>query len=319
MSSLSDNLHPKKKVAVVTGANRGIGLQVVQNLCQQLDASTFDVLLTSRNEQNGKEAVNKIASAVSAPAAAPKFHELDIDSTESIERLRDVLVKTYGGLDILVQNAAVYVRNTEASFAVIAEQTLKTNYWAVRDVCRLLLPIMRENGSLVLVASRMGSISFVKDEKTRKRLVSNGMQLNELDELMRSYTDEAKRREHQPGPHEHELIWEERAFGSPYGPYCASKLGVIALARVLQREVEASSSGINSHVFITSCSPGYVATGMTEFKGERTVAEGADTPTYLALLPTQRPEKGDVLSALKGLFIHDRQVLDWENYKPDKR
>jgi carbonyl reductase 1 len=62
--------------------------------------------LLARDEVRGKEAVAKLESE----GLNPKFHQLDIDDPNSIERLRKFVQDNYGGLDILVNNAAIYYK-----------------------------------------------------------------------------------------------------------------------------------------------------------------------------------------------------------------
>ena len=61
------------------------------------------VLLSARDETRGQEAV----ASLEKEGLHPKFHQLDIDDQESISRLRQFLVDTYGGLDVLVNNAGI--------------------------------------------------------------------------------------------------------------------------------------------------------------------------------------------------------------------
>ncbi len=92
--------HMANRVAVVTGSNKGIGLAIVRRLCKEFDG---DVILTSRDERLGKEAIEKLE----AEGLKPKYHQLDITSSESIDRLKQHLVQQYGGVDVLVNNAAI--------------------------------------------------------------------------------------------------------------------------------------------------------------------------------------------------------------------
>jgi len=61
------------------------------------------VLLSARDQTRGQDA----AAALEKEGLHPKFHQLDIDDQESINRLRQFLVDTYGGLDVLVNNAGI--------------------------------------------------------------------------------------------------------------------------------------------------------------------------------------------------------------------
>ena len=100
------------RVAVVTGANRGIGFEIVRGLVRAgLDGDVqpaipsrprFDVVyLTSRNEERGLAAVNQLDNE------RVKFHQLDITDIRSVVTFRDYLVEKYGEIDVLVQNAAI--------------------------------------------------------------------------------------------------------------------------------------------------------------------------------------------------------------------
>jgi len=69
----------------------------------------------ARDEGRGKEAIAKLE----AEGLHPKFHQLDIDDEESVLRLKDFLVESYGGLDILINNAAIAYK--VRSFATFVE------------------------------------------------------------------------------------------------------------------------------------------------------------------------------------------------------
>lgn len=88
------------RVAVVTGGNKGIGLAIVRDLCQQFSG---DVMLTARDVARGQAAVQQLQ----AEGLSPRFHQLDIDDLRSIQALRDFLLKEYGGLNVLVNNAGI--------------------------------------------------------------------------------------------------------------------------------------------------------------------------------------------------------------------
>jgi short-subunit dehydrogenase involved in D-alanine esterification of teichoic acids len=84
-------------VAVVTGANKGIGLEIVRQLAKE----GITVVLTARDASRGKDA---LAYLKGQGLNNVNFHPLDVGSDESIKRLTEWLRTTYGGIDILVKS-----------------------------------------------------------------------------------------------------------------------------------------------------------------------------------------------------------------------
>lgn len=78
------------RLAIVTGANKGIGLAVVRRMCKEFNG---DVMLTARDESRGRAAI----TLLEGEGLNPKFHQLDIDSRDSIIALKEFIEKTYGG------------------------------------------------------------------------------------------------------------------------------------------------------------------------------------------------------------------------------
>jgi len=81
------------QVAIVTGANKGIGLAIVRGICKQFSG---DVILTSRDPERGITAVKQLEEE----GLKVKFHQLDIDSCDSISAFKEYVNKTYSGMFI---------------------------------------------------------------------------------------------------------------------------------------------------------------------------------------------------------------------------
>ncbi|CAB1333043.1 unnamed protein product, partial [Coregonus sp. 'balchen'] len=112
-----------KKVAVVTGANKGIGLAIVRELCKA--KFSREVILTARNEKLGNEAVKMLKSEGFEVA----YHHLDICDQGSAKQLSNFLQKSYGGLDVLINNAGMAFKNDATEpFGEQAEVTMRTNF-----------------------------------------------------------------------------------------------------------------------------------------------------------------------------------------------
>merc|ERR1711910_130437 len=91
-------------VAIVTGANKGIGFGIVRGLCKKFEG---DVYLTARDETRGLAAVDELKKE----GLNPKFHLLDLGNEQTIVKLRDFMKETYGGIDVLVNNAGMAFKN----------------------------------------------------------------------------------------------------------------------------------------------------------------------------------------------------------------
>ncbi|MDK2413728.1 SDR family NAD(P)-dependent oxidoreductase, partial [Aphanizomenon sp. 202] len=73
-----------------------------------------------------------------------RFHQLDIDDEESIAAFKTHLEETYGGLDVLVNNAAIaYKGSATEPFGEQAENTIRVNFFGTLAVCRSLFPLLR--------------------------------------------------------------------------------------------------------------------------------------------------------------------------------
>lgn len=145
------------RVAVVTGANRGIGFEV----CRQLSQRGAQVILTSRNADKGLEAV----STLKAEGLSVDFWALDVTVDHQTNELGKYLRKAYGKVDILINNAGVLpdnkipghfsddsILNTDLSSFLLA---FETNALSVIRMCKIITPLMKQNkfGRIVNVSS----------------------------------------------------------------------------------------------------------------------------------------------------------------------
>jgi len=149
-------LKQNSRVAVVTGGNRGIGFEI----CKELSKVGCRVVLTSRDEERGKQAAAKLG----ANKKNIVYHKLDVTDSKDIETLRDWLLKMYGRVDILINNAGVYLDEGTSVFNVdemIVKETLDVNFYGAFNICRVLVPIMRQNGygRIVNISSGYGAMS----------------------------------------------------------------------------------------------------------------------------------------------------------------
>jgi carbonyl reductase 1 len=281
-------MNPTIRVAVVTGGNKGIGLAIVEKLCIQFDGHVY---LTARDVTRGQESVDALAKK----GLNPKFHQLDIESIESINHFRDYLKSTYGGLDVLVNNAAIAFKvSATEPFAEQAETTIRVNYTAHLNVCEALFPLLRDHARVVNVSSSVGQLGFIKSAELRQQFISESLTIPELSKLMQQFVKDAK----------DNVIAEKGWYSSAYG---MSKVGVTALTRIQQRELDKSGK---VDIIVTAVHPGYVATDMTSFKGFLTTEQGATAPVICALLPKNSTD-------YKGAYVwEDGKIAKWDKESP---
>jgi NAD(P)-dependent dehydrogenase (short-subunit alcohol dehydrogenase family) len=147
---------PRSPLCVVTGANRGIGLEI----CRQLAGRGAQVVLTARKAQAGNAAVRKLA----AENLTVSFHTLDVTSTKSILALRQFLQRSYRRLDVLINNAGIIANRDTSGLAVdvkTVRETLETNALGPWQLAQTLAPLLRagQSARIVNISSGMGALS----------------------------------------------------------------------------------------------------------------------------------------------------------------
>jgi len=148
------------KVAVVTGANRGIGLEV----CRQLADRGILVILTSRDKDSGLIACEELQKN----ELAARHHSLDVTHAASIEGLALFMEKEFGRCDILINNAGIFPDTDSGSPGSIftartdtINKALVTNVYGPLLMCQALIPLMRKNnyGRIINISSGLGQLS----------------------------------------------------------------------------------------------------------------------------------------------------------------
>ena len=142
------------KVALVTGAGRGIGLEV----CRQLAQRGMTVILTARDLEKAKAAAEQLVGE--GLDVIPKV--LDVSNDKSVHGLVAELEQEFGTVDVLVNNAAAYADWSEMASSAdleLAQGVLETNLFGAWRVCQAFLPLIgrSSHGRIVNVSSGSGS------------------------------------------------------------------------------------------------------------------------------------------------------------------
>ncbi|KAK9273131.1 hypothetical protein L1049_017938 [Liquidambar formosana] len=281
-----------KRCAVVTGANKGIGLEI----CRQLASNGVMVVLTARDEKRGIEAVEKLkASGLSDHVV---FHQLDVGDPDSIPSLADFIKTQFGKLDILVNNAGILgaIGDSDAFGAIsksiggsagaqtnwndtmtqtyeAAEESLKINYYGAKRVTEALITLLQlsDRARIVNVSSSIGKLKNIPNEGVRG-VFSDVESLTEerVDEVLNEFLKDLK-----------EGSLQSKGWPAFLSAYTVSKVAMNAYTRILAKKYPS---------FCINCvCPGYVKTDINFNTGILTTEEGAESPVRLALLPDGGP------------------------------
>ncbi|MBD2431135.1 MULTISPECIES: SDR family oxidoreductase [Fischerella] len=143
-------------IAIATGANRGIGLEVTRQLARQ----NITVILGARDLEKGKAAAETLAKE--GLEVLPRW--LDVTNQESIDRLAAQVKEEFGRLDILINNAGIlydtWQQAINANFDTVRE-ALETNTFGPWRMCQAFIPLLRQSkhGRIVNVSSGAGSLT----------------------------------------------------------------------------------------------------------------------------------------------------------------
>jgi NAD(P)-dependent dehydrogenase (short-subunit alcohol dehydrogenase family) len=153
-------LKHKGKIALITGANKGIGFEVAR----QLGAEGVTVLIGARNPRLGEAAEARLK----ADGSDAHFLELDVTKPETIARAAEWIRAQFGRLDILVNNAGIHAKGDGPPGVVDPDAVrgaLDVNFFGALAVTQAMLPLVRNapSGRIVMVSSGLGSITCNAD------------------------------------------------------------------------------------------------------------------------------------------------------------
>lgn len=158
-----------KKVVLVTGANKGIGLETARQLGKHFRSSDGAAILVGARDLNRGEAA---AETLRKDGCDAQFVQLDVTSAESIKLAAEQVLRRHGVLDILVNNAAVMYHAEETGPSTIAIDTLRrtfeANFFGMVAVTQTMLPLLKksEAGRIVNLTSILGSLSEHSDKNS---------------------------------------------------------------------------------------------------------------------------------------------------------
>ena len=233
-----------QKIAIVTGANRGIGLEITRQLAEQ----GIHVIGTARDENQGKAMVEVMTEAGLSVSTYP----LEVTDHTQCKAFIDYVLATHGRIDILVNNAGIAIDQWVSGFELdldVIRKTIDVNVIASLDLIQLVIPTMKSQGSgrIVNLSTELASMTATQ-------------------------------------------------MGSTVA-YRLSKAALNMTTRLLALELKEDPD-----ILINAAAPGWCQTELGGEGADRSAAEGADTPVWLATLDAGGPSGG---------FYRDRKEFPW--------
>ena len=259
------------KTAIVTGANRGLGLETSRELAEL----GYFVILTARSSTDAEAAARSIGNGTKHVVGRP----LDVSSDESARSLAARLAEEGVRLDVLVNNAGVALDGFDAE---IARRTLEVNYRGVRRVTDALSPLLADGGAIVNVSSGMGELA-VLPASLRRRFADPELDRDGIDALVEDFLRAV-------------AAGREVEEGWPSNAYRVSKVALNAFTRIASRELSARGIRVNA------VCPGWVKTRMGGDAASRSVREGASGIVWAATRDG---------SGRSGHFFRDGREIAW--------
>jgi len=305
------------KTALVTGGNRGIGLEV----CKQLSDMGINVIMGTRKLENGVNALEKEFTKEQRDRVT--LLQLDISDTYSISDAVKHVESNYDPIDIVVNNAGINLSTSPNSRKMLNE-TLSTNYYGTVEFTQSILPLMTTQKTskcptssayfsrIVTVSNRDAALQKVSPE-LQQRFLKEDLDETELHGIMEQFKkDSLKYIEKGDDAEVDSVIMNE---GWLKCPYLMSYIGINMFTRILGQKFVTEND--NDHWIAAYC-PGHCATDSTDYFGTRDSMEGAFGVTTLStmLLDNDSIPNGRFCAAFysnNDLDTIELEVMNWQN------
>src|SRR5260370_18537434 len=273
------------KISIVTGATRNVGFSLAQGLARRLEEDDV-VYLTGRDAGRVAESVRLL----SGHRANVRGEVLDVSDREAVERFAGAIADRHGGVDIVFSNHYARVQPGKNPAEVI-DGYVAANNLGTTHILRNFAPLIRDNGRLLVVASRAGTLRALPP--ARHGRFENLQTLDDVDRAVCAWRD---------------IVRQGLAAGQAWPEWIniPSKIGQVAAVRVLaqQRRAEELRRGDP----IVAISPGLIDTGASRQWLDMT---GAPPPDEVAipLLDLALEEAPD--TAFYGGVVHPGLGVSW--------
>lgn len=272
------------RVAVVTGATQGLGLALVRGLAQRLGPD--DVVYATGRDRSRLDGV--AAELADLPAQVRTEH-FDVADSDRAWELAATLASRHGGVDIVFNNAVMGVAPGDDPREIVGAYAEVNNFGTTR-VLRAFGPRLRDGGRLLVVASSMGSLSYLAPVLHGR--FDNLASLDDVDAAVAAWRD---------------AVRDGSAFGGPWPAFVniPSKIGQVAAVRTLAAQRRAED--LRRDVLIASVCPGMMNTRTSavwwDVSDAPTPDQAATALLDLAFQPVKAEQYGEL--------VRNGQVIPW--------
>ncbi|XP_052188889.1 (+)-neomenthol dehydrogenase isoform X2 [Diospyros lotus] len=263
----------EETVAVVTGANKGIGFAIVKRLAE----AGLTVILTARDSGRGRKAAELLRAL---GLNNVHFFVLDVSNPHSITTFVSWFKPRFHALDILVNNAAVSFNGIHENSVEHAETVINTNFYGPKLLIEALLPLFRLSTSqarILNISSRLGLLNKLRNPKMKQMLEDEEEKLSEeqIEQLVSLFLEDVKKG-----------TWKSQGWPESWTDYAVSKLALNSYSKVVAKRYKGCGLSVNCFC------PGFTQTSMTGGQGAYTAGEAAEIAAGLVLLPPQQLPTG---------------------------
>ncbi|MEU3980777.1 SDR family NAD(P)-dependent oxidoreductase [Streptomyces sp. NPDC026672] len=281
------------RIALVTGANQGLGRALVEGLAARLGPDDL-VLLTGRDGTRVAEAAREVGRLATSRARV-EGRVLDVTDTAAVAALAKELADTHGGVDVVISNAVARVLPGESQSAR-ADEFIDVSNTATHAVLRSFAPVLRPGGRLLVVASSLGTLGHLDP---RLHPLFDGVDLDRVEAAVESWRAAVH-------------AGTSEAAGWPRWLNVPSKVAQVAAVRAVA--AERRESDLADGVLLASVCPGMVDTAtsrpwFSDFDGAQSPADAARAVLDLVLTDRVDP-------ALYGELVRHGEALPWHAGAP---
>jgi len=266
---------PSPRTVIVTGANRGIGYQIVKQLFSK--PISRNIIMTIRDLTSGQKILDEIKNSCPDSKSTLHVEQLDTSDDNSIDSFYNTIQTKYKKIDVLVNNAGVK-QPKDAPF------TINVNTLCTAKLTEKLLPLLSDDGKVIMISSMLGKLQNHGPEVI-KLLTNPDLTREDFSKLVDQYLELVKQ-------------GTQVEFGFSGLCYNVSKALLNTYARFVLRKLAKPTQQIYM------CHPGWCRTDMGGQGAPLSSAEGANTPIYLVELPFEVDAK------LDSKYFNEHQKVD---------